>query len=83
MQGVVLGQPRWRGGRIYTRTGAGQDRRILAKRLLDGDKRALARAITLIENDPAGWGAGAGGLSADREGPDRGADRPAGGGKST
>ena len=28
----------------------------LAKRLLDGDKRALARAITLIENDdPAGW----------------------------
>jgi LAO/AO transport system kinase len=28
----------------------------LAKRLLSGDKRALARAITLIENDdPAGW----------------------------
>jgi LAO/AO transport system kinase len=28
----------------------------LAQRLLDGDKRALARAITLIENDdPAGW----------------------------
>jgi GTPase len=28
----------------------------LAKRLLDGDKRALARAITLIENDdPVGW----------------------------
>jgi LAO/AO transport system kinase len=28
----------------------------LAERLLDGDKRALARAITLIEsNDPAGW----------------------------
>jgi LAO/AO transport system kinase len=28
----------------------------LAKRLLAGDKRALARAITLIENDdPAGW----------------------------
>ncbi len=28
----------------------------LAKRLLEGDKRALARAITLIENDdPAGW----------------------------
>ena len=28
----------------------------LAKRLLDGDKRALARSITLIENDdPAGW----------------------------
>ena len=28
----------------------------LAKRLLDGDKRALARAITLIENDdPEGW----------------------------
>jgi LAO/AO transport system kinase len=28
----------------------------LAQRLVDGDKRALARAITLIENDdPAGW----------------------------
>ncbi len=28
----------------------------LAERLLDGDRRALARAITLIENDdPAGW----------------------------
>jgi LAO/AO transport system kinase len=28
----------------------------LAKRLIDGDKRALARAITLVEsNDPAGW----------------------------
>src|SRR5918992_951037 len=28
----------------------------LAERLLAGDKRALARAITLIENgDPAGW----------------------------
>ncbi|MBI4898691.1 MAG: methylmalonyl Co-A mutase-associated GTPase MeaB [Actinobacteria bacterium] len=28
----------------------------LAKRLLAGDKRALARAITLVENDdPAGW----------------------------
>jgi LAO/AO transport system kinase len=28
----------------------------LAKRLLDGDKRALARAITLVENDdPRGW----------------------------
>jgi GTPase len=28
----------------------------LAERLLDGDKRALARAITLIESDdPAGW----------------------------
>ncbi len=28
----------------------------LARRLLDGDKRALARAITLIENDdPDGW----------------------------
>jgi LAO/AO transport system kinase len=28
----------------------------LAQRLLDGDKRALARAITLIENDdPGGW----------------------------
>ena len=30
--------------------------RSLAQRLLDGDKRALARAITLVENDdPAGW----------------------------
>ena len=28
----------------------------LAKRLLEGDKRALARAISLVENDdPAGW----------------------------
>ncbi len=28
----------------------------LAQRLLDGDKRALAKAITLVENDdPAGW----------------------------
>jgi LAO/AO transport system kinase len=28
----------------------------LAKRLLDGDRRALARAITLVQNnDPAGW----------------------------
>jgi LAO/AO transport system kinase len=28
----------------------------LAKRLLDGDRRALARAITLVENnDPIGW----------------------------
>src|SRR5512144_935708 len=28
----------------------------LTQRLLDGDKRALARAITLIESDdPAGW----------------------------
>src|SRR5437588_12804450 len=28
----------------------------LAERLLAGDKRALARAITLVENnDPAGW----------------------------
>jgi LAO/AO transport system kinase len=30
--------------------------RTLAERLLDGDKRALARAITLVESDdPAGW----------------------------
>jgi LAO/AO transport system kinase len=29
----------------------------LAQRLLDGDRRALARAISLVENDdPAGWG---------------------------
>src|ERR1700755_1442987 len=28
----------------------------LAQRLLDGDRRALARAITLVESDdPAGW----------------------------
>jgi LAO/AO transport system kinase len=32
------------------------DRSSLAQRLLDGDRRALARAITLVENDdPAGW----------------------------
>lgn len=32
------------------------DPAILAERLLTGDKRALARAITLVENnDPAGW----------------------------
>ena len=34
---------------------AGSDK-PLAQRLLDGDRRALARAITLVENDdPAGW----------------------------
>src|ERR1700712_3852528 len=33
-----------------------QASQTLAQRLLDGDKRALARAITLVENDdPAGW----------------------------
>lgn len=32
------------------------DDRPLAERLLDGDKRALARAISLVENDdPKGW----------------------------
>ncbi|MDO8213072.1 methylmalonyl Co-A mutase-associated GTPase MeaB [Conexibacter sp. CPCC 206217] len=32
------------------------DQRSLAERLLDGDKRALARAITLVEDDrPEGW----------------------------
>ena len=32
------------------------DQSSLADRLLSGDKRALARAITLVENDdPAGW----------------------------
>jgi LAO/AO transport system kinase len=32
------------------------EKRSLAQRLLDGDKRALARAISLVENDdPAGW----------------------------
>jgi LAO/AO transport system kinase len=32
------------------------DERTLAQRLLDGDRRALARAITLVESDdPAGW----------------------------
>ena len=32
------------------------DERTLAQRLLDGDRRALARAITLVENeDPAGY----------------------------
>jgi LAO/AO transport system kinase len=35
---------------------AQQTEQTLAERLLAGDKRALARAITLIENDdPAGW----------------------------
>src|ERR1700726_1369921 len=30
--------------------------RSLAQRLLDGDRRALARAITLVEDDrPEGW----------------------------
>jgi LAO/AO transport system kinase len=33
-----------------------QAQQTLAQRLLDGDKRALARAITLVESDdPAGW----------------------------
>src|SRR3954465_13531017 len=33
-----------------------QSSQTLAQRLLDGDKRALARAITLVESDdPAGW----------------------------
>jgi len=32
------------------------EQKSLAQRLLDGDKRALARAITLVENDdPRGW----------------------------
>ena len=36
----------------------------LAERLVGGDKRALARAITLIESDdPAGWELVARGLS--------------------
>ena len=34
----------------------GSSDQSLAQRLLDGDKRALARAITLVENDdPEGW----------------------------
>jgi len=34
----------------------GSSEESLAKRLLSGDKRALARGITLVENDdPAGW----------------------------
>src|SRR3978361_1298705 len=33
-----------------------QAQQTLAQRLLDGDRRALARAITLVESDaPAGW----------------------------
>jgi len=37
-------------------TSATDGTRTLAERLLDGDRRALARGITLIENDdPAGW----------------------------
>ena len=40
----------------------------LAQRLLAGDKRALARAISLVENDdPGGMGARPGGLPEDRE----------------
>ncbi len=35
----------------------GMPRQTLAQRLLDGDRRALARAITLVQNDdPDGWG---------------------------
>ena len=34
----------------------GSDKDSLAQRLLAGDKRALARGISLVENDdPAGW----------------------------
>jgi LAO/AO transport system kinase len=37
--------------------GAMSDEPTLAQRLLAGDRRALARAITLVENDsPEGWG---------------------------
>src|ERR1700709_1469218 len=33
-----------------------QAQQTIAQRLLDGDRRALARAITLVESDdPAGW----------------------------
>ena len=36
--------------------GTGSKEAPLAQRLLSGDKRALARGITLVENDdPAGW----------------------------
>jgi LAO/AO transport system kinase len=39
---------------VEARTGSSED--SLAKRLLAGDKRALARGISLVENDdPAGW----------------------------
>lgn len=35
---------------------AGDQAQSLAERLLEGDRRALARAITLVENDdPSGW----------------------------
>ena len=43
---------RWHHGRLM---GSSRDEN-LAERLLEGDKRALARAISLVENDdPAGW----------------------------
>ena len=42
--------------RFRRRWPAATNQGSLAERLLDGDKRALARGITLIENDdPAGW----------------------------
>ena len=48
----------------------------LAERLIAGDKRALARAITLIENDdPAGWELVREVLPAHRQRADRRVDR--------
>ena len=47
----------------------------LAERLIAGDKRALARAITLIENDdPQGWELVREVFPADRPRPDRRSD---------
>src|SRR6187200_407227 len=56
------GSPVTRGGVSTESTGVNSSLRAsmaddsLAQRLLAGDKRALARAITLVESDdPAGW----------------------------
>ena len=51
----------WEAGRAACKSGpcddcARDERATLAQRLLDGDRRALARAITLVEDDrPEGW----------------------------
>src|SRR6201995_4907330 len=56
----------------------------LAQRLLDGDRRALARAITLIENDdPAGWELVREGYPHTGRAAGLGVTGPPGGGKST
>ena len=62
----------------------GRQQPISKSGLLAGDKRALARAISLVENDdPGGLGAGPRGLSEDRQGAVVGFTGPPGVGKST